>query len=65
LGGSPENAATALPLPTTPANLPDFRFLVRDRAGRFTASFDAVLADTGIEAMKIPPRSSGLVSAIP
>jgi len=35
----------------------DFRFLVRDRAGQFTASFDAVLADTGIEAVKIPPRS--------
>jgi putative transposase len=34
-----------------------FRFLVRDRAGQFTASFDAVLADTGIEAVKIPPRS--------
>ena len=35
----------------------DFRFLVRDRAGQFTASFDAVLASTGIEAVKIPPRS--------
>jgi transposase InsO family protein len=35
----------------------DFRFLVRDRAGQFTASFDAVLADAGIEAVKIPPRS--------
>jgi hypothetical protein len=34
----------------------DFRFLVRDRAGQFTASFDAVLASTGIEAVKIPPR---------
>src|SRR5208282_2151737 len=34
-----------------------FRFLVRDRAGQFTASFDAVLADTGIQAVKIPPRS--------
>src|SRR5208282_2822377 len=35
----------------------DFRFLVRDRAGQFTASFDAVLADAGIEAAKIPPQS--------
>jgi len=33
-----------------------FRFLVRDRAGQFTASFDAVLADAGIAAVKIPPR---------
>jgi putative transposase len=35
----------------------DFGFLVRDRAGQFTESFDAVLADAGIEAVKIPPRS--------
>ena len=35
----------------------DFRFLVRDRAGQFTASFNAVLASAGIEAVKIPPRS--------
>ena len=35
----------------------DLRFLVRDRAGQFTASFDSVLADAGIEAVKIPPRS--------
>jgi putative transposase len=34
-----------------------FRFLVRDRAGQFTDSFDAALASTGIEAVKIPPRS--------
>jgi putative transposase len=32
-----------------------FRFLVRDRAGQFTAAFDAVLADAGIEVAKIPP----------
>ncbi len=35
----------------------DFQFLIRDRAGQFTASFDAVLADAGIQAVKIPPRS--------
>ena len=35
----------------------DFRFLIRDRAGQFTASFDAALASTGIQAVKIPPRS--------
>ncbi len=35
----------------------DFRFLVRDRAGQFTESFDAVLASVGIEAAKIPPGS--------
>jgi transposase InsO family protein len=35
----------------------DFQFLVRDRAGQFTDSFDAALASTGIQAAKIPPRS--------
>ena len=35
----------------------DFRFLARDRAGQFTGAFDAVLADAGIQAVKIPPRS--------
>jgi putative transposase len=35
----------------------DFRFLARDRAGQFTAAFDAVLAGAGIEVVKIPPRS--------
>ncbi|HEV7951195.1 MAG TPA: integrase core domain-containing protein [Glaciihabitans sp.] len=34
----------------------NFRFLIRDRAGQFTASFDTVLADAGIDAVKIPPR---------
>ena len=35
----------------------DFRFLVGDRAGQFTVSFDTLLAGDGIEAVKIPPRS--------
>ncbi len=33
-----------------------FRFLVRDRADQFTASFDVVLADVGIHVVRIPPR---------
>jgi putative transposase len=33
----------------------DFRFLLRDRAGQFTVSFDAALASAGIEPVKIPP----------
>ena len=32
------------------------RFLVRDRAGQFTTSFDAVVADARIDTVKIPPR---------
>jgi putative transposase len=35
----------------------DFRFLVRDRAGQFTDSFDMALASTGIQAVKISPQS--------
>jgi putative transposase len=34
----------------------EFRFLVRDRAGQFTASFDTFLADVGIQVVRIPPR---------
>jgi putative transposase len=34
-----------------------FKYLVRDRAGQFTAAFDAVLAGPGIDVVKIPPRS--------
>jgi hypothetical protein len=38
----------------------DFRFLVRDRAGQFTASFDAVLASAGIRGGEDPaPEPSG------
>ena len=32
-----------------------FGFLVRDRAGQFTETFDAVLADAGIEAVRSRP----------
>ena len=32
------------------------RFLVRDRAGQFTTSFDAILTGAGINTVKIPPR---------
>jgi putative transposase len=31
--------------------------LIRDRAGQFTTAVDTVLADTGITACTIPPRS--------
>jgi hypothetical protein len=36
--------------------LTQFRFLTRDRAGQFTASFDVVLADVGIRVLRIPPH---------
>jgi putative transposase len=38
-----------------------FKYLIRDRAGQFTAAFDAVLADEGIDVLKIPagcPRAN-------
>ncbi|MEU4445712.1 integrase core domain-containing protein [Actinosynnema sp. NPDC050801] len=34
----------------------DFRFLIRDRAGQFTVSFDAIFSGAGIQVVKIPPR---------
>jgi hypothetical protein len=34
-----------------------FRFLVRDRVGQFTASFNAVLADAGIAAVRFRPEA--------
>jgi hypothetical protein len=36
-----------------------FAFLVRDRAGQFTASFDAVLAAAGTQTVRIPSQSPG------
>ena len=42
--------------PTSATGPPRSPSLVRDRAGQFTTAFDAVLADAGIEVLKIPPR---------
>jgi putative transposase len=41
-------------------HVPRFRFLVRDRAGQFAASFDAGLGDAGIEVVTIPLGDAGI-----
>lgn len=41
-----------------------FRFLVRDRAGQFTNSFDAVLAGAGIDTVKIPRDVRGRTASL-
>jgi putative transposase len=51
-----DHPADPQPLDGSRRSAADFGFLVRDRAGQFTASFDALLASVGIEAVKIPPR---------
>ena len=40
--------------------LTNARYLIHDRDGKYTEGFDRILAGTGIEAIKLPPRSPNL-----
>lgn len=57
----PDGAWTAQQARNLPMDLGEraarFLFVILDRAGQFTNAFDAVLSGTGIEVVKIPPRS--------
>ncbi|MEU6787243.1 integrase core domain-containing protein [Nonomuraea angiospora] len=39
------------------ADTANMKFLVHDRAGQFTAAFDAVFADSGLRVLKSPPQA--------
>ena len=61
VAGSPDGPGTTQQARNMLLELGDraagFSYLIRDRAGQFTAAFDTVLADAGITVLKIPPRS--------
>ena len=65
--GQPDSSRTAQQIRNLLMDLgdraADFRFPVRDRAGQFTESFDAVLAGAGIEAVQIPPEALARTAA--